>query len=72
VTAVASIKRFRLKMFTVSGLDFLAWKPFLDVEFLWKSMGNPRGIRLFQLPIFFLALRGDARNALAQSRQLIL
>ncbi len=38
---MASIKRFCLKMFTVFGLDFLAWKPFLDVKFLWKKCAKP-------------------------------
>jgi len=72
VAAVARIKRFRLEMFTVFGNDFFAGKPFLHLKTCGKSVGTPRGIRVFWLSIFFIALRGHARHAPAQSRQLLL
>src|ERR1700733_15155399 len=72
MAAMASIKRFCLEMFTVFGNDFFPRKPFLHLKTCGKSVGSARGIRVFRFSVFFIALRGHARHAPAQRRQLLL
>src|SRR6202042_474705 len=72
VAAMSRIKRFCLEMFTVFGNDFFSRKPFLHLKSCGKSVRTPRGIRVFRLTVFFIALRRHARHAPAQSRQLLL
>ena len=62
VAAVAGIKRISLKMFSVSGLDFLARHPFVNVP----------ATRLRRRFVFLGALLHHARHALAQDGELLL